>query len=105
MYELKAKCDQLQKDFLRLIERDAEVFEPLSKAYGMPKETEEEKAEKARVMEIVLKDACSVPMEIMEKCCEAIELIVELVQRALSLPSVMQVLVQLSVRQHYRVPA
>ena len=58
-------------------ERDAEVFEPLSKAYGMPRETEEEKAEKARVMEIVLKDACSVPMEIMEKCCEAIELIVE----------------------------
>ena len=47
MWELKAKCDQLQKDFLRLIERDAEVFEPLSKAYGMPRETEEEKAEKA----------------------------------------------------------
>ncbi len=75
MYELKAKSDQLQKDFLRLIERDAEVFEPLSKAYGMPRETEEEKAEKARVMEIVLKDACSVPMEIMEKCCEALDLI------------------------------
>ena len=66
-----------QKDFLRLIERDAEVFEPLSKAYGMPKETEEEKAEKARVMAIVLKDACSVPMEIMEKCCEALDLIKE----------------------------
>lgn len=77
MYELKAKSDQLQKDLLRLIERDAEVFEPLSKAYGMPRETEAEKAEKARVMEIVLKDACSVPMEIMEKCCEAIDLLVE----------------------------
>ena len=76
MYELKAKADQLQKDLLRLIERDAEVFEPLSKAYGMPRETEEQKAEKARVMEIVLKDACSVPMEIMEKCCEAIDLLV-----------------------------
>ena len=75
MYELKAKCDVLQKELLRLIERDAEVFEPLSKAYGLPKETEEEKAEKARVMAIVLKEACSVPMEIMEKCCEAIELI------------------------------
>ena len=75
MYELKAKADALQKDLLRLIERDAEVFEPLSKAYGMPRETEEEKAEKARVMEIVLKDACSVPMEIMEKCCEAIDII------------------------------
>ena len=77
IWELKGKCDQLQKDFLRLIERDAEVFEPLSKAYGMPKETEEEKAEKARVMAIVLKDACSVPMEIMEKCCEALDLIKE----------------------------
>ncbi len=75
MYELKAKCDKLQAELLRLIERDAEVFEPLSKAYGMPRETEEEKAEKARVMAIVLKDACSVPMEIMEKCCEAIDII------------------------------
>lgn len=77
MWELKAKCDKLQAELLHLIERDAEVFEPLSKAYGMPRETEEEKAEKARVMEIVLKEACSVPMEIMEKCCEAIDVIVE----------------------------
>lgn len=77
MYELKAKSDKLQAELLHLIERDAEVFEPLSKAYGMPRETEEEKAEKARVMEIVLKDACSVPMEIMEKCCEAIDVIEE----------------------------
>ena len=77
MWELKAKSDKLQAELLCLIERDAEVFEPLSKAYGMPRATEEEKAEKARVMEIVLKDACSVPMEIMEKCCEAIDIIVE----------------------------
>lgn len=74
---LKEKADALQKDFLRLVEEDARVFEPLSKAYGMPKATEEEKAEKARVMEIVLKDACSVPMEIMRKSCEAIDLIEE----------------------------
>lgn len=77
MKGLMAKATTLQDELLHLIERDAEVFEPLSKAYGMPRETEEEKAEKARVMEIVLKDACSVPMEIMEKCCEAIDLIVE----------------------------
>lgn len=74
---LKEKADALQKDFLRLVEEDAKVFEPLSKAYGMPKETEEEKAEKARVMELALKEACSVPMEIMRKCCEAIDIIEE----------------------------
>ena len=49
----------------------------MGRRYKKAAETEEEKAEKARVMEIVLKDACSVPMEIMEKCCEAIEVIVE----------------------------
>lgn len=75
--QLKEKADVLQKELLELVEEDARVFEPLSKAYGMPKETEEEKAEKARIMAIVLKDACLVPMEIMRKCCEAIELIEE----------------------------
>ena len=74
---LKEKATALQADFLRLVDADAEAFEPLSKAYGMPKETEEQKAEKARVMAIVLKDACAVPMEIMEKCCEAIDVIEE----------------------------
>ncbi len=77
MIAMKEKATALQADFLRLVEADAEAFEPLSKAYGMPRETEEEKAEKARVMAIVLKDACAVPMEIMEKCCEAIDVIEE----------------------------
>ncbi|WP_434309703.1 cyclodeaminase/cyclohydrolase family protein [Hominifimenecus sp. rT4P-3] len=71
---LKAKADALQAELLDLVQKDAEMFEPLSKAYGLPKETEEEKAEKARIMEAALKDACSVPLLIMEKCCEAIEL-------------------------------
>ena len=77
MYVLKAKCDALQKELLSLIEQDANVFAPLAKAYGLPRETAEEKAEKARVMEMALKEACAVPIEIMEKCCEAIELMVE----------------------------
>lgn len=74
---LQKKATQLQDQFLHLVEEDARVFEPLSKAYALPKETEEEKAEKDRVMAIVLKDACEVPMQIMEKCCEAIDLIEE----------------------------
>lgn len=74
---LKGKADALQAELLRLIDKDAEMFEPLSKAYGLPKNTEEERAEKARIMEAALKDACSVPMEIMEKVCEAIDLLEE----------------------------
>lgn len=74
---LMAKADEIRARMIRLIDRDAEVFEPLAKAYGMPKETPEEQAEKARVMEIVLKDACDVPLEIMRAACDAIEAIAE----------------------------
>ena len=85
MLQLKEKCKRLQQDFLYLMERDAEVFEPLAKAYKMPKETREQQEEKARVMEDVLMDACMVPLEIMEKCCEAIELIAEFAAKGSSL--------------------
>lgn len=72
--ELKSQADVLQNKFLDLVAKDAEVFEPLSKAYGLPKETEEEKAHKAEVMEKCLHEACEVPIAIMRACCEAIDL-------------------------------
>lgn len=72
--DLMDKANRIQIELLGLVNRDAEVFEPLSRAYGLPKNTEEEKAEKARIMEQALRDACSVPLEIMELCCRAIDL-------------------------------
>ena len=71
---LKAQADALQRELLVLMQRDAEVFEPLSRAYGMPGETQEEKAEKARVMARCLQDCCEVPIQIMRACCKAIDL-------------------------------
>lgn len=70
--ELQKKATILQHQLLELVQKDAEVFEPLAKAYGMPKGTEEEQREKELVMEEALKIACSVPLEIMRKSCEAI---------------------------------
>jgi formiminotetrahydrofolate cyclodeaminase len=74
MIRLRETAEKLQGELLALIQRDAEVFEPLAKAYGMPKETEAEQAEKDRVMEAALKDACTIPLEIMRKCAQAIRL-------------------------------
>ena len=71
---LMEKASKLQMELLTLVEKDAEVFEPLSKAYGMPKETEAEKAKKEGVMAVVLREAAEVPLEIMRKCCEVIDL-------------------------------
>lgn len=75
----------LQADLLALIEKDAEVFAPLAKAYGMPKETPEEAAEKERVMEEALKSASLVPLAIMEKCCQVIDLQAEFAQKGSAL--------------------
>ncbi len=83
--ELMKKADVVRAELLKQIDEDARVFEPLSKAYGLPKETEEEKAHKAKVMEACLHEACSVPMEIMVKCCEAIELQKEFAAKGSSL--------------------
>ena len=74
---LNAKADALRQELLGLVQADALAFEPLSKAYGLPKTTDEEKARKAEVMEQALKAACEVPLEILRKTGQAVELIAE----------------------------
>ena len=68
---LKHKCDSLQKDLLDQVPADAEGFEPLAKAYGIPKDD----PNRDKVLEEATIVACAVPMKIMELCCEAIDAI------------------------------
>ena len=68
------KAADLQDELLKLTDEDAECFLPLSKAYGMPKDTEQEKKLKSETLERCLKEACSVPVNIVKKAYEAIEL-------------------------------
>jgi formiminotetrahydrofolate cyclodeaminase len=71
---LQAKADALQDELLDLAAKDAAAFESLFHAYGLPAGTDAEKAHKTEVLEGALKDAASVPLEIMRKCGEAIRL-------------------------------
>lgn len=82
---LMEEAQSLQDELLALIQKDAESFAPLAAAYGMPKETDSEKAEKARVLEEALKTACSAPLEIMEKCCRVIDLQKEFAEKGSAL--------------------
>lgn len=74
MLSLMDEADGLQRELLDLVQKDIDIFQPLSELYGMKAETDEEKERKAQLMEAALEDACRVPMEIMEKCGRAIEL-------------------------------
>lgn len=72
---LLQESDALTKRLNELIQADAEVFEPLSKAYGLPANTEEEKLEKEKVLQDVLVQATQVPLQIAECCLEGILLL------------------------------
>lgn len=72
--DLIRQSQNLQQELLDLVQKDADGFAPLAAAYGLPKDTEEQKKEKEQVLEMALKEACRVPFEIMEKCCQGIDL-------------------------------
>ena len=75
MHEIGGKLEAYQKKLLEFIDLDAEAFLPLSMAYKMPKETEEQKMEKERVMEEALYTASVTPLQMMETILEVMKLL------------------------------
>jgi len=73
--KIRGQLEELREKLVRLVDEDAKAFEPLSKAYGLPRDTDEQRAEKERIMEKALYEASIVPMEIMETVLEAMELL------------------------------
>ena len=55
---LNTKADALRKELEALVQADADAFAPLAAAYGLPKETPEQAAHKAAVLEKALAAAC-----------------------------------------------
>ena len=60
------KCAALVKEFEELGKKDEEVFEPLAKAYSIPKDREG----RDEILEKVLKEASTAPYEVIEKAYE-----------------------------------
>ena len=73
MKEFLIRLEKLRDESLTLIEEDAKGFEPLAAAYSLPSSTDEEKAEKEK--------ACEVPIAIMEKGAEILDIAVELAEK------------------------
>jgi methenyltetrahydrofolate cyclohydrolase len=72
--DLLEKGSHIIEDLKMLTDKDAEVFAPLSKAYGLPKDTPELAKIKEETLEACAKVACSVPMDIMRKAYEGIKI-------------------------------
>ena len=70
---LMKRAQALRVKLLGFVDGDAEAFAPLAKAYGIPKDDPTRDA----VMESALQVACSVPMDILRTCADAIDIIGE----------------------------
>ncbi len=68
------QAEALRDRLTDMIRDDVEVFDRLMASYGLPKETDEEKAVRSEEIQASLKEATDVPLNCARACAEAIEL-------------------------------
>ena len=69
--DLLAEGEGIRERLLGLVEADAAAFEPLSRAYGIPKDD----PTRAEVLETATKEALQAPLQMMREICEAIAML------------------------------
>jgi formiminotetrahydrofolate cyclodeaminase len=72
--DLLARSEALRAELTDLLEADVAAYTGYSKAAKMPRGTDEEKAERAKVMEEALKVATDVPLRIAETAAKVMDL-------------------------------
>lgn len=71
------EAEDVRENLMGLINADAEAFEPLARAYSIPKSD----PARARTIELATKTACSAPIEMMRQCARAVPLLEELAEK------------------------
>ena len=72
--EAQKKATDLKVRFVDVMDRDTEAFNVVSAAFGMPKETDEEKAARSAAIQKGLEGCTKTPFEMMELAVETLEL-------------------------------
>jgi len=67
-------AEALRHQLIDMIQDDVDAFDGVMGAYGMPKETDEQKAERSRTIQEALKTATAVPLACAEACHRAMVL-------------------------------
>jgi formiminotetrahydrofolate cyclodeaminase len=68
------KSESLRKELTDLLEEDVQAYSRLSQIMKMPRDTEEQKAARAALMDTALKAATDVPMRVASACVAVMEL-------------------------------
>jgi glutamate formiminotransferase/formiminotetrahydrofolate cyclodeaminase len=72
-----AQSEELRAQLMVLIDKDTDAFTGVMNAFGLPKDSEDEKTARAGAIQLAMKEAVRVPLEVMNLCVDAIGLTAE----------------------------
>lgn len=72
--KVKKEAEELKKEFLGLMDKDAETFKIMENVFAMPNVTEEEKSLRKEKMQEACKTCCLVPKKVIKKALRGIEI-------------------------------
>lgn len=75
MRQIAARASVAAKDMLDSMDLDSQAYDRVFAAFKLPKETDEEKSERARVIEKTTRQAADIPMMVAEAMCTKMEMI------------------------------
>ncbi len=68
------RAEELRKRLTALVDADTEAYNRVAAAYGLPKESAEEKSVRTRAIQAGLRAAAEVPLEVCRACVEVLSL-------------------------------
>ncbi len=68
------KSEELRIGLTELIDKDTEAFNEVMNAIKMPKETEDQKEQRRKALQLAFKHAAEVPLETARKCIQVLEI-------------------------------
>jgi methenyltetrahydrofolate cyclohydrolase len=81
MEEVLKRSEELRAQFNAIIDKDTAAFNKVMAAYGLPKDTEEQKVKRTAEIQEATKTATLVPLRLMELCLNALELVKIIVEK------------------------
>ncbi len=81
MKKILTQAEELRNTFAVLIDKDTLAFNKVMEAYGLPKETEPQKALRGAAIREATKEATLIPLEVMKHCIDALALTQEVASR------------------------
>lgn len=79
------KGQQLKNELIRLVDEDTNAFNKIMDAFGLPKDTDEQKAKRKQAIEDATKYAIEIPLAVMKASYASLELISKMIE--IGLPS------------------